>query len=48
VVIISAEEYERSRKPAKSLLAALRACPEDLTGLVGRRLKEPARKIRLG
>lgn len=48
VVIISAAEYERTRSPAKSLLAALRACPEDLSKLVGTRSKEPARKIKLG
>ncbi len=48
VVIISPEEYERSKRPTKPLMAALRACPEDLTSLVGRRSKEPARKIKLG
>ena len=48
VVIISAEEYERSKRPAKSPMAALLAGPEDLTSLVGRRSKEPARKIKLG
>ena len=48
VVVISAEEYERSKRPAKSLMAALRACPEDLSSLVGTRSKEPARKIKLG
>ena len=48
VVIISAEEYERSKRPAKPLMAALRACPEDLTGLVGGRSKEPAPKMKLG
>jgi antitoxin Phd len=48
VVIVSAEEYERSQRPVKSLISALRACPEDLTKLVGSRSKEPARKITLG
>jgi len=48
VVILSAEEYRRSSGPKKSLLAALRQCPEDLTKLMGRRSKESARKIKLG
>jgi len=48
VVIISAAEYERSKAPRKSLIAALRQCPEDLTQLVGNRSKETARRIKLG
>ncbi len=48
VVIISAEEYKRSQAPQKSLIAALRQCPEDLTKLVGKRSKETARSIKLG
>jgi antitoxin Phd len=48
VVIVSAEEYRRSKAPKKSLIAALRRCPEDLTKLVGRRSKEPARKVKFG
>ena len=47
VVVISAEEYQRT-VPKKSLVAALRACPEDLTPLVGKRLKRTARKVNLG
>ena len=45
VVIISAEEYQRRMGPEKSLAAALRACPEDLAPLVGRRQKQVARKL---
>ncbi|MBL9159890.1 MAG: type II toxin-antitoxin system Phd/YefM family antitoxin [Verrucomicrobiales bacterium] len=48
VVVISVEEYERSRAPRKSLVDALRACPEDLTDLVGRRPKRMARKVDFG
>ncbi len=48
VVVVSAEEYERSLAPKKSLVAALRACPEDLGRLVGTRSKETARRIKLG
>jgi len=48
VVVVSAEEYERTHAPKKSFFEALRQCPEDLTKLVGERLKEPARKIKLG
>lgn len=40
VVIVSVDEYERSKAPRKSLIAALRQCPEDLTELVGKRSKE--------
>lgn len=46
VVIVSVEEYERARKPKKSLFSALRQCPADLTELVAERIKEPARSIR--
>jgi prevent-host-death family protein len=48
VVIISAEEYKRNQAPQKSLISALRQCPEDLTKLVGKRSKETARSIKLG
>jgi len=48
VVIMSAEEYRRTTVPRKSLAAALRACPEDLTPLVGRRPKQIARKVKPG
>ena len=48
VVIVSAEEYERTRAPKRSLIDALRDCPEDLTQLVVNRPKETARKINLG
>lgn len=37
VVVISAEEYQRSLASGKSLAAALRACPEDLAPLLGKR-----------
>jgi hypothetical protein len=45
VVVISAEEYQRSLAPGKSLAAALRACPEDLAPLLGKRPKQIARKV---
>lgn len=45
VVVISAEEYQRSLAPRKSLAAALRACPEDLAPLLGKRPKQIARKV---
>jgi antitoxin Phd len=48
VVIISAEEYQRSLVPRKSLAAALRACPEDLAPLLGKRQKQIARKVNFG
>lgn len=48
VVVISADEYQRSVAPGKSLVAALRTCPEDLTPLVGTRVKRIARKLNLG
>jgi prevent-host-death family protein len=48
VVVLSAEEYQRNRAPRKSLVTALRQCPEDLTKLVGKRSKEQARRIKLG
>lgn len=48
VVIISAEEYQRNLAPRKSLAAALRECPEDLTPLVGKRVKRLPRKINFG
>lgn len=45
VVVISVADYERSRKSKKSLASALRACPEDLSGWIGERSKEPARTL---
>ena len=48
VVIISAEEYQRNLAPRKSLAAALRACPEDLAPLLGKRPKQIARKVNFG
>jgi antitoxin Phd len=45
VVVISAEEYQRTLSPRRSLAAALRECPEDLTPLLGKRSKRIARKI---
>jgi len=45
VVVISAEEYQRRLAPRKSLVAALRACPEDLAPLLGKRQKRIARKV---
>ena len=46
VVIVSSEEYQRIKAPRKSLVAALRQCPEDLTKLIDNRSKEPARKVK--
>jgi len=43
VVVISADEYQRSLGSRNSLADALRACPEDLTILVGERPKQVAR-----
>jgi len=48
VVIISAEEYQRTHVPKKSLAQALSECPGDLTEMLGQRSKEAARKIKLG
>jgi antitoxin Phd len=48
VVVISAEEYRRSLAPRKSLAAALRACPEDLAPLLGKRPKQIARQVNIG
>jgi len=48
VVIISAEEYQRSVAPRKSLVDALRGCPEDLTPLVGKRPKQVGRRVDFG
>jgi hypothetical protein len=45
VVVVSAEEYQRNLAPRKSLAAALRACPEDLAPLLGKRPKQIARKV---
>ncbi len=45
VVIISAEEYQRSVIPRKSLAAMLRSCPEELTPLLGEPRKQIARKV---
>jgi antitoxin Phd len=46
VVIVSAEEYRRTKKPQRSLIDALRECPEDLTKLVSKRSKQPARAVK--
>jgi len=46
VVIIAAEEYRKLQRPKGTLFEALRACPEDLSGVVGERLKQPARSLR--
>ena len=48
VVLISVEEYQRSVAPRKSLAAALRACPEELSPLLGTREKRVARKVNFG
>ena len=48
VVLISVEEYQRSVAPRKSLAAALRACPEELSPLLGNREKRVARKVNFG
>jgi prevent-host-death family protein len=48
VMIVSAQDYQRDKAPRKSLMAALRQCPEDLTQLVGKRSRETARRIKLG
>lgn len=45
VVVISAEEYQRTLTPRKSLATALRACPEDLAPLLGKRTKQIAQKV---
>ena len=46
VVIVSAEEYRKLSQPKPSLFEALRSCPEDLSVVVGDRLKQPARGMR--
>lgn len=43
VVIVSVEEYERTRAPKKSLIRALMECPVELEEIIGPRSKEPAR-----
>ena len=48
VVIVSAEEYQRSFAPRRSLAEALRSCHEDLTSLVGERPRQIARKVDFG
>lgn len=45
VVVISADEYQRSMAPRKSLAETLRACPEDLASVLGKRSKRIARKV---
>ena len=45
VVIISAEDYQRRLAPRKSLTDALRASPEDLAPLLGKRGKQIAREV---
>ncbi len=44
VVVISVEDYEKSVKPKRSLLDALRECPVDLSEIIEPRSKEPARR----
>ena len=46
VVIVSAEEYEALRKPKRSLIAALRECPEDLAPLIPERSREKNRAVK--
>ena len=45
VVIVSVEEYRRATEGGKSLLAALRECPEDLGRLDLNRPKDRARDL---
>jgi prevent-host-death family protein len=45
VVILSVEDYEKSVRPRKSLLSALRECPADLTELITDRIQDKARKV---
>jgi antitoxin Phd len=48
VVVISVEEYQRSKTPRKSLATALRECPVPLLPLLGDSPKRIARKINFG
>jgi prevent-host-death family protein len=45
VVIVSVEEYERTRAPKKSLFQALRECPAGLAEIIPPRSKETSRTI---
>jgi prevent-host-death family protein len=45
VVIISAEEYRKSIAPQKTIASVLRACPDDLSPLLGKRTRRIARKL---
>ena len=45
VVIISAEDYQRPLASRRSLTDALRASPEDLAPLLGKRGKQIAREV---
>jgi len=45
VIIVSVEEYQRHGTPRKTLFQALRECPEDLSSVVGKRLKGLPRSI---
>jgi prevent-host-death family protein len=45
VVVISAEEYQQHFIPRRSFAEALRACPEELAPLIGKRAKRVARTI---
>lgn len=47
VVVMSVEEYDRKFGTRKSLADALRACPENLSDLIGSRTKRIARNINL-
>ncbi len=43
VVVVSESEFRKTARPAKTLFALLRECPEDLREIVPQRSKEPAR-----
>ncbi|MCK9588977.1 MAG: type II toxin-antitoxin system Phd/YefM family antitoxin [Terrimicrobiaceae bacterium] len=47
VVIVSAEEWSRSREPERGIWDVLRACPADLSGLSTVRNKDLPRKVAL-
>jgi prevent-host-death family protein len=44
VVILSVEDYEKTVKPRRTLLQALRECPLDPSEWMVERSKEPARR----
>lgn len=47
VVIVSAAEWQKLHGPERSIAAALRACPEDLSELPISRCKELPREVTL-